>query len=367
MTIWDLPGPAGFVDSVERSLRDGVNVVVRFPSAMPDGFSDVITRNSRRFLTVSKFECNRSPLKSLREKYIPNGLFCGDSVKGLCENEAFRGRLIWLEGLNDDLWPCWREFLIKYAEASRSIPTLGRTLFLAPLAGEPPGDPPQADVTVAVHDWSDVVDEMDLLFFAHNRLLERRMELSRRLLLATTVAHVACWDVDTAVRMLDEAPHIILEPYEMLRSLAKEKHWTTETLSDWQLGTSSGSGVAHAALAVLADPPREIRRRLWSAQASVLLPRIESHRHVFVERNWNTIGRLLYRTGNGEKNPYDAELGELLFLFQHGNRDRATRSFLSGLRDARNALAHLEPGTALELAQLDETAAARNVPFASGR
>lgn len=365
MTIWELPGPAGFVESVERSLRDGVNVVVRFPGAMPDGFSDVVTRNARRFLTTNKFECTRFPLKSLREKYVPNGLFPGDSVQRLCENEAFRGRLIWLEGLNDDLWPEWREFLSRYAEASRSIPTLGRTLFIAPLEGEPPGDPPQADVTMAVHDWSEVVDEMDLLFFAHNRLPERRMELSQRLLLATTVAHVACWDIDTADRMLNEAPHVILEPYEMLRSLAKEKHWTSETPSNWQLGTASGSGVAHAALAVLTDPPREIRRRLWSAQASVLLPRIESHRHVFVERNWNTIERLSYRAGNGVKDPYDAELGELLFLFQHGSRDRATHRFLSGLRDARNALAHLEPlppGTALELAQLDETSVVRSVP-----
>ena len=220
-------------------------------------------------------------------------------------------------------------------------------------------------MTMAVHDWSDVVGEMDLLFFAHNRLSERRMEPSQRLLLATTVGHVASWDVDTADRLLTEAPQVILEPYEVLRSLAEEKHWTTETPSDWQLGTASGSGITHAALAALADPPREIRRRLWSAQASVLLPRIESHRHVFVERNWNTIERLSYRAGNGVKDPYDAELGELLFLFQHGSPDRATRRFLSGLRDARNALAHLEPlppGTALELAQLDETAAVRIVP-----
>ena len=332
---------------------------------MPDGFSDVVTRNSRRFLTINKFECTRFPLKDLREKYVPNGLFSGDSVKRLCENDAFRGRLIWLEGLNDDLWPRWREFLGRYAEASRTIPTLRRTLFVAPLAGEPPGDPPQADVTMAVHDWSDVVDEMDLLFFAHNRLPERQMELSQRLLLATTVAHVACWDVDTADRMLDEAPHVILEPYEMLRSLAKEKHWNTETPSDWQLGTASGSGVAHAALAVLADPPREIRRRLWSAQASVLLPRIESHRHVFVQRNWHTIERLSCRAGNGVKDPYDAELGELLFLFERGSPDRAIRRFLRDLRDARNALAHLEPlppSGALGLARLDRTAILGNVP-----
>ena len=366
MRIWDLPGPAGFVEAVEDSLRNGLNVVVRFPGTMPDGFADAVTRNFRRFLATSKFECTRSPLKGLCEKYVPNRFLSGDGVQHLCETEDFRGRLIWLEGLNGELWPTWRGFLEKYAEASRSIPTLGRTLFVASLEGEPPGDPPPADVTMAVHDWSNVVDEMDILFLAHNRLAEMQTKPSQRLLLATTVGCVASWDVETAERLLDESPNVILEPYGLLRSLAREKNWTTETPSDWQLGTASGSGITHAALAALAEPAREIQRRLWNAQASVLLPEIESHRHVFVQSNWHAIKRLSCRTGNGVKDPYDMELGELLLLFQQGSPDRGKRRFLSRLRDARNALAHLEPlppRTALELARMDRIA--RNFSYVS--
>ena len=40
MNIWTLPGPARFVQRIERALRAGANVVVRFPVAAPAGFGE---------------------------------------------------------------------------------------------------------------------------------------------------------------------------------------------------------------------------------------------------------------------------------------------------------------------------------------
>ena len=113
--------------------------------------------------------------------------------------------------------------------------SLGRTLFVVPLEGEPPEEPPKNDVTMATHDWSDVLDEMDLLFWANDRLLQKGMNYSQRILLATTVAYIASWDFDIAMRLLDEKSHVILSPCEMLRSVAEEKGWTLDTPVDWQL------------------------------------------------------------------------------------------------------------------------------------
>ena len=42
MNVWALPGPAGFLRRVERSLRDGVSVVARFPGGEQAGFRDRI-------------------------------------------------------------------------------------------------------------------------------------------------------------------------------------------------------------------------------------------------------------------------------------------------------------------------------------
>ena len=152
------------------------------------------------------------------------------------------------------------------------------------------------------------------------------------------------------MRLLDEKPHVILSPCEMLRSVAKEKGWTLHTPVDWKRGTASKSGIEHAALAALEDPPRIIQSRLWRAQAAVLLPQIESQRVKIVRNNMSKFqGALQY------KDPLDVELSELersvwsrTYCKVHNN--------VKYLRDARNDLAHLrplEPRKALKLMQFN--------------
>ena len=61
-------------------------------------------------------------------------------------------------------------------------------------------------------------------------------------------------------------------------------------------------GAIHAALAALDEPPRELHRRIWSAQASVLLPIIDERRYEIVRRTHGQIsthlnmGRRPYRS-----------------------------------------------------------------------
>ena len=352
MRLWDLPGPIRFVESVERSLRNGINVVTRFPDVMPSGFRDAVMAKLDHVLDTSRFNAGDSPFQALCNRYAPSAAVHEDDLRVICENDAFRGRLIWLDKLTSDNWLEWRDFLVKYAHACRSVPMLGRTLFLAPLEGAPPADPPNVDVSMSVHDWNDVVDEMDLLFWSHDHLLRRGITRSEAVLLATTVARVTAWEFETAERLVDENFKVILAPFDMLRSVAREKGWTIDTPSEWGIGTASGSGTVHAALAALDKPPREIERRIWSAQASVLLPQIESRRDLIVRRNAHEIRRHLRHDGMDSRDPYDLEIGELQSVVQQRGANRTLRRSVNQLRKARNALAHLEPlrpKTALDL------------------
>ena len=262
---------------------------------------------------------------------------------GLCEHDAFRGRLIWLDNLTTANWCEWHEFLVKYAHACRSVPTLGRTVFVAPLEGVPSGNTPANDVSISVHDWNNVVEEMDILLWAYDHLLRRGTGKDQTTLLATTIAQVAVWDIETAERLGDEEWSVILAPLEMLRSFARDKGWTPETPAEWELGTASGSGAWHAALAALHEPPREIYRRIWSAQAAVLLPRIESWRSVIVQRHAPEIRRHLRRNGFATVDPEELEIGELQSVVDRKGASRILRRNVRQLRGARNALAHLEP------------------------
>ena len=202
--------------------------------------------------------------------------------------------------------------------------------------------------------WVDVLDEVDLLLLANERLRQRAANPLRRALLAHAVARVASWDFDSASALLSESDQVILAPTEILRAMAHGKGWSTETLHDPALGTVSGAGVAHPARAAVEDPPVEIQRRLWSAQLSVLLPWIEDVRHETVAYNLYEVKRQMRDAGDRDGDPYELELGELHSLFSRRGADKAMRRTFRRLRNARNQLAHrrhLAPDAVLTLVE----------------
>lgn len=347
MDAWTLPGPAGFLRRVERSLRDGVSVVVRFPGRGQAGFREQALARLQGSWHCSVFrpESAKLPFKSIRDRYAPQlASTWGGSLLDLCEQQDFQGRLIWLEGL-DGLdrgdWLAWKQFLVDYAQASRSVREFERTLFVAVLEGVPPADPPESEVTLTTHDWCGVVDEMDVLFLAYERLGECNLVLTMRSLLATTVARVAAWDLELAERLLDEEQDVILDPCCMLRSVARDKGWTVDTPVRWEFGRASATGTRHAVLASLDNPPYEIRRRVWSAQASVLLPVIDGRR-VGIIREHRT--RLALHLHNEQKqmDPLELDVNALTGMIQRPGFDDAVRRSVRQMNAWRNDLAHLK-------------------------
>ena len=343
MRLWDLPGVKRFIETACAPLRDGSSVVARFPGEIPTGFEEALTTSLGNILSVGRLCGSASPFEDLCNRFAAGNRSHIQSLQDLCEDEGFAGRLIWIDGLNGENWPAWRAFLSKYAQASRSMPFLGRTLFFAPLAGPSLGDPPSTDVALVTCEWDGVPDELDLMLFANEYLRQISLNTVLRDLLATTVARVASWDFDSAICLLRESKSSILAPAEVLRSVAQEKGWTQDTPVAWEFGTASQSGIAHPARAALEDPYREIERRVWSAQASVLLPRIETWRHETVKQNIFTVRGLMRRTGKEDVDPYELEIGELVTLFEHTGGHRSVRKRVRKLRNARNALAHLRP------------------------
>ncbi len=348
MDIWHLPGPVAFIRRVEHALRGGVSVVVRFPRQTLAGFGEHVRSRLEESwrCTVYRPEPANPPFENLRERFAPNlPNEWNPTLLDLCEHEDFRGRLIWLDGvgrMDGEDCSAWKKFLVDYAQASRNVPEFERTLFVVVLEGTPPADPPPEDVTLKCFDWRGAIDEIDLLLAAHERLRSRDAGVVMRSLLAATVAHVASWDPDLAERLLDEGCDAILDPLALLQSVAKEKGWTSDTSACWELGTASGSGVSHAALASLEDPPRDLRRRLWNAQASVLLPSIESWRWNFLLEHRVLLAQHLEREGS-PADALDLDIGELTGMVQRPGFDTEVRRDVRRMSRWRNELAHLRP------------------------
>lgn len=351
MRLWDLPGAIRYLRDIEQALRLGDNVVVRFPSAVePTLFDAVWSTLDGCGLRLTHLADGAKPREALGERFLHRWPADADLPSILCEAEDFKERLIFLDVPAHE-WEPWRKFLEDYVRASRATPVTRRSMFVATIAGTPPGAPPMTG-TAQVFEWDDVVDEVDILGFANDYLRRKGKARSVARLLASAVASLASWDFDTANRLLDERDRTILQPVEMLRSWGRERGWHEGTPISWNMGTASRAGTPHAARSAMDDPPLEIHRRLWIAQASVLLPKIEAKRASIVKENFQDLRRWLIRADQSESDPFDLEIGDLHRMFQdHGGRTSLRRE-IGKLRIARNTLAHvdpLEPSVAIDL------------------
>ena len=236
MRLWDLPGVQRFIETACAPLRNGASVVAQFPGEIPAGFEEALTTSLGNILKVERLYGSASPFEDLCNRYATGNRAHIQSIQDLCKDDGFEGYLIWLDGLNGENWPAWRAFLNRYAQASRSMGLLDRTLFVALLAGSSVGDPPSTDVALVTCAWDGVPDELDLMLLASERLRQKTMNPVLRDLLATTVARVASWDFDSALCLLGKSERTILAPEEVLRSIAGDKGWTRETPKDWEHG-----------------------------------------------------------------------------------------------------------------------------------
>ena len=358
MTFWTLPGAVRYVEDIEHALRLGYNVVVQFPGDVPARFRDVLLSALGSWgLRPTTVSCGTDPARYLRARFAPNSDLAKDDIQALHESENFSTRLMWLEATSGWEWDAWCKFLESYADASTPIPIERRTLFVVLLVGMPPAEPPVRD-SVRTFAWDDVIDETDILSFANDRL--RRTGRSRLLtkLLATTVSAVAVWNFDTAERLLDEQDRVILNPVEMLRSWASSMGWDEGTQTSWDYGTASRLGVLHAARAAIEEPPKEIERRLWMAQATVLLPEIHIQAREIIEDEAYYIRGWLRKNGKDGSDPFDLEVGDLHRIFQARHANRRVREKVGRLRYARNELAHyrcLQPDSAIGILRSSDT------------
>lgn len=348
MNIWHLPGPSEYLVAVERSLRDGKSVVLRFPGAVPSGFETALHvqladcwRWERIEVSPSAALVPSEPLRHLVERFAPELSRISDlTAVDLCEAEGFLGRLIWVDGLCHGNVLSWMTFLEKYSQASRGVSMLRRTMFVAPVGAHDSGVS-NGDVGLMTHDWAGVIDEMDLAFLANDRLRTRGIGGVLRELLIMTVARVAAWDVAVADWLSQAREEDILDPLALLQSAAEERGWTCETPSSVSLGTESCTGMAHAAHAAVSKPD-EIQRRVWSAQVSVLLPVIEVQRREIVREHRHQIDAEL-RRANWEEDAESLEIGQLAFLLRWAALEPEFSYRVENLRLARNSLAHGQP------------------------
>jgi len=351
MDRWSLPGPAGFIAGVMEALREGASVVVgaSLPSyaALAFTFEDRLAEQWR--ITGPLAPSGLPPLDELYAALdVEDDPSSRRSIAALMANIESK-RVILISGVDMPQWPAWRRFLDDYANASRGVAAVDRSLLLVITAGVPKARLPIKAPALTPFIWDGVVGEADVFSYVIQSLRRKgRCVDAQAKLVARIITRLALWDFDLIDRLLD------LELVDLFNSTAAVMA-AAEGLSALEHlgGTWEEGGLAefdseelqHAVFLLRGgDPTGELTMRLWAAQASELLPALEINRRQLAKRMKDARLRLPVNL-NGEliHDLVDVEIGPLLHLARVLRLPPDIVRVAEKYSRLRNKLAHLSP------------------------
>jgi hypothetical protein len=359
---WNLPGPDEFVQGVALSLREGSNVVLCLPEQLPEGIGEAIQdvfRDSYEspWFVLSLRDCEEAdPLLTLYTTFESTGYsdrLC--SIPNLIGLQGFAGKIFWVDGIDSKNWPSWRRFLTEYEQWCRGISLFERSVFCVPLTGAVGLAPPQSDVALTIFKWQGVVQPLDTLIYTSSCFRSVNLPPIRRQLAIAITSAVALWDPIFSLRLANETEMEIYNPVTVAGELAAIRGWEecegADVCEQWCLGALNeykSRPQYHTAWLITTGDRREIDKRIWSAQAAVLLPYVEERRQALL-RELSAVLKVPFCTRYGEiiDDIYDLEIGHIEAQLSTCNQSVATdvRKRVGLLRRIRNSLSHLEPLT----------------------
>lgn len=355
--LWRLPGPQRWIGQISADLRAGRNVVIALPAHSASGLLEAVRAQESsdddylvwRRLHIGQHSVGHNPIDYLYEVFAPEVDSAAlRSIEALCDLDGFKEHCIWLEDIPDEAWPAWSDFLLAYADTCAKIPEFERTLFCVALHGAQALHAPSATDYLRHHIFYNVMRELDTHFFISERLLETAYSILEERIIRAIIVNLALWDLDLAQRLIALPMATLLRPQEALTAFAVERDWEPEMHQPaWHLGSKMQiAGVVRVHSAVLTGKAgqQEIMRRIWRAQASVLLPFIEEQRQSIIDALHQHL-TVPFETEYGQviNNLYDLEIGHIYAQIRNNYRlPQDLREKVDLLRDMRNSLSHLK-------------------------
>ncbi|MBI5100383.1 MAG: hypothetical protein HZB33_00900 [Nitrospirae bacterium] len=351
---WQLPGPSDFISRIEQDLRDAKNIVLLLPQYGALGLLDALRprlSSARwRSIKVSEEE-NINPLHLLWKKYITETEYHQDhNVDDLLQHDEFAQHIICINGITQSTWPRWKDFLLQYAHACRSVLPQKRSLLCISLTNELVLDSPTEDVCLSNHSLRSYIEPIDMLLYAAMILKKKNMPRLQKQVAIPIIANLALWDPLVYERFAYKPIEIILSPIDTLKNIGLERSWragiecTEERWINGIADTIDGKEMIHSAFLAQHGTLDEINRRIWTAQIGVLMPFVEEKRQQLIS---DLKDLLIVPHSAGYKVISDVrelEIGHIHYQANNGffTINEHTKRLITRLRDIRNCLSHIE-------------------------
>jgi len=344
-----LPGPASFFDSVIQLLRNGTSVIVAAPDRtalrIEDGICDLLNDDHwhvKRLIVTAQTD----PLTLVTDGlYIEPDNWVQWSAERLCQ-ELDSNLVVVLQGIEATAWETWRIFLKEFEVASRQRPSDDRPLLLVVAKGISPKHIQISGAALEVRPWIGVLGELDTLIFVDQLLRSRNKPAKHHKLIVRQISALALWDLDLATYLAAQPEAALFNAIEVLQA-ARTQLDKDCSLKEarWENGGSDqidGSEMAHPFVLVdKGDPERELKRRLWTAQAAELLPLIEIRRRELLRGLGRHLVCPFNLDGYSITSLEELEIGRLAYAVQKYKLKGELRDRAELLAGCRNKLAHL--------------------------
>lgn len=318
---WSLPAAQQFLAEVEPLIWDG-GAVLTCDVSTPAGLAEQLVQHLREHMHLIRIEAQPGtlPLAAL-------GDACGragGSMAQVIEDE--RVFLIEAKELGATDLARWSHTLQEFAAQRKGRGHGAAVLFLG--AANVPG--------LACLTWTRRLRRVDAMIWAEYAVPVARNEVMQRL--AVDLAVELCgWRLDLISDLVSQREEDILEPMGWLRRNAD--------LAVREPASFGASGFACPLHLLSVGDEAEVRRRIWSAQLTVLFPWIEERRQWLVARYRKQLYVDDHLKSLGVMVAEDIELGGLRKqLLPFLARDDAEK--LTALARLRNDLAHRKPVSA---------------------
>ena len=270
----------------------------------------------------------------------------------LARSRNFARRVIWLEHVTIQEWPRWRGFLQRYADASRGQKESERGLVCIFVKGLAQMQLPKRDVALNVHVWRGVVSEADMFMWSFQLVRNLESATLERRVRGSVIASLAGSDPELAQALSSVELSDLFRPVQWLQNFARQRKWEpwNASIPEWHTGAIDdidGQKCIHSAIVALGkEADHELTSRVWQGQLNILFPLLERQRVLLLQK-FDALLRVPHKIRrDGRVVATVEEKRELEFTHildqLRTQTNPKTKDLLRRLRNARNAIAHLE-------------------------
>ena len=256
------------------------------------------------------------------------------------KNKVLKNRIVWIKGLSADSAQDWISFCEKYR-----IEAITEGCFVLEIQGKVEWTEMS---NMQIIPYEEYVSQYDVQLF-NSQYLDEKYDYSEgwKMYISALCAQLCETDAEISKSLIDLGDFDRALPEHLIERIATDDEFVRR-------GADQDSG--HILSIVRQKNKKEIQNRIWRAQMQIFFPVIELERINLIDKLFDKIQDAL--TNNyveqyhiQKYDPYDAELGTLLYMNKHKDRaskfilhipEQEDREKIDFLHTCRNLLAHVK-------------------------